>query len=52
MNVGKPTSTEMIADDLLHLLLAHRKESPIESVGRVKELLMKWHYMCTPLNEH
>jgi hypothetical protein len=52
MNVGKPQSTEMIADDLLHLLLAHRKESPIESVGRVKELLMKWHYMCTPLSEH
>ena len=52
MNAGKPQNDEMIADDWLHLLLAHRKESPIESVGRVKELLMKWHYMCSPLSEH
>jgi hypothetical protein len=52
MNVGKPKTDEDIADDWLHLLLAHRKEEPIESVGRVKELLMKWHYMCTPLSEH
>mmetsp|Transcript_4395 Transcript_4395/g.5607 ORF Transcript_4395/g.5607 Transcript_4395/m.5607 type:complete len:514 (+) Transcript_4395:62-1603(+) len=52
MNVGKPKTNEDIADDWLHLLLAHRKEEPIESVGRVKELLMKWHYMCTPLSEH
>lgn len=52
MNVGKPQTDEMIADDLLHLLLAHRKETPIESVGRVKELLMKWHFMCAPLSEH
>ena len=43
---------EQIADDWLHLLLAHRAESPVESVGRVKELLMKWHYMCTPLDQH
>ena len=48
MHVGKPSSDEQIADDWLHLLLAHRAESPVESVGRVKELLMKWHYMCTP----
>ena len=52
MVAGKPKSTEDIADDWLHLLLAHRKETPMESVGRVKELLMKWHYMCTPLTEH
>jgi len=52
MSVGKPQSNEDIADDWLHLLLAHRKESPMESTGRVKELLMKWHYMCTPLDRH
>lgn len=52
MMVGKPKTDEDIADDWLHLLLAHRKEEPMESVGRVKELLMKWHYMCTPLVEH
>ena len=52
MMVGKPKTDEDIADDWLHLLLAHRKEEPMESVGRVKELLMKWHYMCTPLSEH
>lgn len=52
MKVGKPKTNEDIADDWLHLLLAHRKEEPMESVGRVKELLMKWHYMCTPLSEH
>lgn len=52
MHVGKPKTNEDIADDWLHLLLAHRKEAPTESVGRVKELLMKWHYMCTPLSEH
>jgi hypothetical protein len=52
MNAGLPKSDEDIADDWLHLLLAHRKEEPMESVGRVKELLMKWHYMCTPLSEH
>eukprot|EP00640_Fibrocapsa_japonica_P002035 CAMPEP_0113952786 /NCGR_PEP_ID=MMETSP1339-20121228/90602_1 /TAXON_ID=94617 /ORGANISM="Fibrocapsa japonica" /LENGTH=539 /DNA_ID=CAMNT_0000961451 /DNA_START=238 /DNA_END=1857 /DNA_ORIENTATION=+ /assembly_acc=CAM_ASM_000762 len=52
MKVGKPKTDEDIADDWLHLLLAHRKEEPIESVGRVKELLMKWHYLCTPLSEH
>ena len=44
MHVGKPSSDEQIADDWLHLLLAHRAESPVESVGRVKELLMKWHH--------
>lgn len=49
---GKPKTNEEIADDWLHLLLAHRQESPMESVGRVKELLMKWHYMCAPLSEH
>merc|ERR1711968_266279 len=38
MHVGKPSSDEQIADDWLHLLLAHRAESPVESVGRVKEL--------------
>jgi len=52
MNVGKPKTNEDIADDWLHLLLAHRKEEPMQSVGRVKELLMKWHYMCTPLSQH
>lgn len=52
MKVGKPKSDEDIADDWLHLLLAHRKEEPMESVGRVKELLMKWHYICTPLDRH
>lgn len=52
MKVGKPKTEEDIADDWLHLLLAHRKEAPMESVGRVKELLMKWHYMCTPLSQH
>ena len=52
MSVGKPQTNEMIADDWLHLLLAHREESPIQSVGRVKELLMKWHLLCTPLSEH
>jgi len=53
MVVGKPESEEDIADDWLHLLLAHREEEgPQESVGRVKELLMKWHCLCTPLSEH
>lgn len=52
MKVGKPQSDEDIADDWLHLLLAHRRESPMEGVGRVKELLMKWHYICTPLSRH
>ncbi len=52
MHVGKPKTDEDIADDWLHLLLAHRQELPHESTGRVKELLMKWHYMCTPLNQH
>jgi hypothetical protein len=52
MKVGKPQTDEDISDDWLHLLLAHRKESPMEAVGRVRELLMKWHYMCTPLSEH
>jgi len=52
MTVGKPKTDEDIADDWLHLLLAHRKEEPMESVGRVKELLMKWHFMCSPLSEH
>ena len=52
MGVGKPTSNEEIADDWLHLLLAHRAEAPLESTGRVKELLMKWHHLCTPLEQH
>eukprot|EP00581_Thalassiosira_minuscula_P006767 CAMPEP_0183707748 /NCGR_PEP_ID=MMETSP0737-20130205/4233_1 /TAXON_ID=385413 /ORGANISM="Thalassiosira miniscula, Strain CCMP1093" /LENGTH=516 /DNA_ID=CAMNT_0025935477 /DNA_START=12 /DNA_END=1562 /DNA_ORIENTATION=- len=52
MHVGKPKTNEDIADDWLHLLLAHREESPVEGVGRVKELLMKWHMMCAPLSEH
>ena len=52
MVVGKPQTYEDIADDWLHLLLAHRQEEPAESVGRVKELLMKWHYMCSPLEGH
>lgn len=52
MKVGKPKCDEDIADDWLHLLLAHQKEDPMSSVGRVKELLMKWHYICTPLSEH
>lgn len=52
MVVGKPQSDDAIADDWLHLLLAHRDETPVESLGRVKELLMKWHYLCTPLSEH
>ena len=52
MAVGKPSTNEDIADDWLHLLLAHRQEMPHESTGRVKELLMKWHYMCTPLDQH
>ena len=52
MVAGKPKSYEAIADDWLHLLLAHRHEEPIESVARVKELLMKWHYICTPLSMH
>ena len=49
---GKPKTDEDIADDWLHLLLAHRHEKPAESVGRVKELLMKWHMLCTPLDRH
>ena len=52
MHQGKPQSDEDIADDWLHLLLAHRAEEPIMAMGRVKELLMKWHYMCTPLDAH
>eukprot|EP00537_Pseudo-nitzschia_pungens_P013144 CAMPEP_0172387372 /NCGR_PEP_ID=MMETSP1061-20121228/4681_1 /TAXON_ID=37318 /ORGANISM="Pseudo-nitzschia pungens, Strain cf. pungens" /LENGTH=523 /DNA_ID=CAMNT_0013116983 /DNA_START=145 /DNA_END=1716 /DNA_ORIENTATION=+ len=52
MTVGKPKSSEDQADDWLHLLLAHQKEEPMLSVGRVKELLMKWHYICTPLDRH
>lgn len=52
MAVGKPKTDEDNADDWLHLLLAHREEKPHESLGRVKELLMKWHTLCTPLSEH
>ena len=52
MHVGKPKTDEDIADDWLHLLLAHRPESPMEGAGRVRELLMKWHTMCTPLSQH
>lgn len=52
MHVGKPKTDEDIADDWLHLLLAHRAESPVEAAGRVKELLMKWHTMCAPLSMH
>ena len=52
MVVGKPKTDIDIADDWLHLLLAHRKEAPMESMGRVKELLMKWHHICTPLSQH
>ena len=52
MVAGKPTTNEDIADDWLHLLLAHRYEEPTKAVARVKELLMKWHYICTPLSEH
>ncbi len=52
MHVGKPKTDDDIADDWLHLLLAHRQESPLEATGRVKELLMKWHYMCAPLSQH
>lgn len=52
MAVGKPKTNEDIADDWLHLLLAHRNEMPHEATGRVKELLMKWHCMCTPLSQH
>ncbi|CAJ1940587.1 unnamed protein product [Cylindrotheca closterium] len=52
MAQGKPQTDEEIADDWLHLLLAHRKESPMESVGRVKELLMKWNMLCSPLDQH
>jgi len=49
---GKPKTDEDIADDWLHLLLAHQQEDAQVALGRVKELLMKWHYMCTPLSEH
>jgi len=52
MVVGKPQTDEDIADDWLHLLLARRTETPLEGAGRVKELLMKWHYMHTPLKQH
>lgn len=52
MAVGKPKTNEDIADDWLHLLMAHREESAMESAGRVRELLMKWHYMCAPLDQH
>lgn len=52
MVVGKPKTDEDVAEDWLHLLLAHRPETPMEGVGRVKELMMKWHYMCTPLDQH
>jgi len=52
MSVGKPKSDEDIADEWLHLLLAHQKEEPMISVARVKELFMKWHMICTPLNQH
>lgn len=52
MAVGKPKSDDDIADDWLHLLFANRKQSPMESAGRVRELLMKWHCLCAPLNEH
>ena len=31
---GKPKTDEDIADDWLHLLLAHREESPLEAAGR------------------
>uniref|UniRef100_A0A7S1HJJ2 Fe2OG dioxygenase domain-containing protein n=2 Tax=Hemiselmis andersenii TaxID=464988 RepID=A0A7S1HJJ2_HEMAN len=52
MAVGKPKTIEDIAEDWLHLLLAHRNETPMESFGRVKELMMKWHHICTPLDQH
>ena len=53
MAEGKPDTHEKMADDWLHLLLAHIKdEDPLSAMGRVKELLMKWHYLCTPLDAH
>ena len=45
---GIPKGDEAIADDLWYLLLSGRRENPIESAGRVKELLMKWHYLLAP----
>eukprot|EP00956_Cyclotella_meneghiniana_P012051 scaffold17118_cov61-Cyclotella_meneghiniana.AAC.1 len=33
-------------------IAASSKEEPMISVARVKELFMKWHYICTPLDQH
>ena len=36
---------QAIADDLQHLLLDARRENPMQSAGRVKQLMMKWHHL-------
>ena len=45
---GVPSDDEAIADDLQHLLLDKKSETPSASAGRVKELLMKWHMLLAP----
>jgi len=42
---GVPSDDEAIADDLQHLLLDARRENPMQSAGRVKQLMMKWHHL-------
>lgn len=48
---GIPTEPEAIADDLQFLLLDPPRENPIQSAGRVKQLMMKWHYLMAPTNK-
>jgi len=49
---GAPDDDEDVADDLERLLIApSRTENPMESAGRVKELMMKWHMLLGPNEE-
>ena len=50
---GIPSDDEAVADGLQLLLLDYfgRDENPMVSSGRVKELLMKWHYLLAPGRE-
>jgi hypothetical protein len=45
---GIPSEPEAIADDLQYLLLDPPRENPIQSAGRVKHLMMKWHHLMAP----
>ena len=46
---GIPATDDDIADDLQNLLVgASPLENPMQSAGRVKALMIKWHMLMTP----